>query len=59
MKNVSRETHSYLSTNEVSLVLGLSLGTVKRRIKDGTLPAVKIGHLWKVRREDLPKPGAK
>jgi len=33
----------FASIDEVATYLGVSQGTVRRRIKDGTLPATKIG----------------
>ena len=43
---------------EVAALLGVEVGTVRRWIRRGALPAKKIGHLWFVSGEDLaPKPG--
>lgn len=45
----------YLSLKEVGALLGLSDATIRRRLKDGTLPAAKIGGVWRVRRADLDR----
>lgn len=34
----------YYSPKEISAITGLSIATISRRIKDGTIPAVRIGH---------------
>ncbi|PSR23385.1 MAG: DNA-binding protein [Sulfobacillus acidophilus] len=33
----------YYSPKEISAITGLSMATISRRIKDGTIPAVRIG----------------
>lgn len=38
----------YLSLNEVAARLGVSVKTARRRVSDGTLPAVRIGRLIRV-----------
>lgn len=38
-----------LSTVEAGRLLGLSADSVRRRIADGRIPAVRIGGLWRVR----------
>lgn len=45
----------FLSLKEVGVLLGLSEATIRRRLRDGTLPAVKIGGVWRVRRADLDR----
>lgn len=42
-----------LSVPEVASHLGVSQVTVWRLCRDGTLPALRIGKQWRVRREDL------
>lgn len=44
-----------LSAHEVAEVLGVSLLTVRRRIADGTLPAVRIGRRIVVPRAALER----
>lgn len=44
-----------LSPEQVAELLGVSLQTVRRRIADGTIPARKIGRLWKIRRIDIDR----
>jgi excisionase family DNA binding protein len=41
------------SIDEVSLALGVSRSTLKRRLADGTIPSVKIGRRRLVRADDL------
>lgn len=43
----------YFTLQEVAAYLRLSVTTLHRRIKDGQLKAVKIGHLWRVRHDSL------
>jgi excisionase family DNA binding protein len=38
------EAHPYLTTREVADRLGVSELTVRRRIAEGELPAVRLGH---------------
>ena len=38
----------YLRTTEAAEILGVSTRTIRRRIKDGTIPAVKIGRLVRI-----------
>ncbi len=45
----------YLSPKEAAVVAGVSVQTIHRRIKDGTLPARKFGQLWRIRRADLDR----
>jgi excisionase family DNA binding protein len=43
----------FLTTEEVLEYLQVNLRTVYRLIKAGTLPAVRVGRQWRVRRRDL------
>jgi excisionase family DNA binding protein len=45
----------YLSPKEAAQVIGVSEKTIRRRIADGTLPAVQFGQLWRIRRSDLER----
>lgn len=38
----------YLSLDDVAARLGVSVKTARRRVADGTLPAVRIGRLIRV-----------
>jgi excisionase family DNA binding protein len=38
----------WLSPAEAAELLGVSLTTVRRRIADGTIPASKLGQLWRI-----------
>lgn len=42
-----------MSINEVAALLGVSRRTVRRRINDGSIPMHKVGHLTRLRREDV------
>jgi excisionase family DNA binding protein len=42
-----------LTTAEVSAYLRVGPATIHRMLKDGTLPGVKIGKSYRVRRADL------
>ena len=44
---------TYLTTEEVIDFLHVNLRTVYRLIKAGTLPAVRVGRQWRVRKADL------
>ncbi|HEX7086517.1 MAG TPA: response regulator [Vicinamibacterales bacterium] len=44
---------TYLTTEEVIDYLHVNLRTVYRLIKAGTLPAVRVGRQWRVRKADL------
>jgi excisionase family DNA binding protein len=43
----------YLSPKELKVELRCSLDTIYRRIRDGSLPAYRIGRQWRVKRQDL------
>lgn len=43
------------TVTELEPVLGVSAQTIKRRIKNGELPARKINGKWRVTRGDLEK----
>jgi excisionase family DNA binding protein len=44
-------TPQLLTTAETAEALRCSVDTVQRRIKDGSLPAVKVGRQWLVSRD--------
>ena len=56
-------THAYrpdvgsplLTTEEVIDYLRVNARTVYRLIRSGDLPAVRIGHQWRIRRKDLER----
>jgi excisionase family DNA binding protein len=48
----------YLIAAEVAARLGLSLRTVRRRIADGSLPSVRIGHAVRIPAASLDLPAA-
>ena len=45
--------HEFLTTDEVLGYLRINARTVYRLIRDGELPAVRIGRQWRIRRGDL------
>lgn len=46
---------SFLTPQEVSDLLRVSAQTVRRWIKEGNLPAYKVGRGWRVRDDDLDR----
>lgn len=47
--------HPFLTPKEVSSLLQVSVYTVRRWIKDGELPAYKVGRLWRIDKAELDK----
>jgi len=47
------ELYTFLTPQEVSGLLRVSVQTVRRWIKDGELPAYKVGRGWRIRKGDL------
>jgi len=47
--------HALLTPKEVSSLLQVSVYTVRRWIKEGELPAYKVGRLWRIDKRDLNK----
>ena len=45
--------HEFLTTDEVLEYLRVNARTVYRLIRNGDLPAVRIGRQWRIRRNDL------
>lgn len=43
----------FLTPEEVSGLLRVSVYTIRRWIKEGTLPAFKVGRGWRIRETDL------
>lgn len=46
---------TYFSINEFCDKLKISHSTVYKKIKDGSIPAVKLGRCWKIPRSALPQ----
>jgi PTS system nitrogen regulatory IIA component len=44
---------SFLTPQEVSDLLRVSVHTVRRWIKEGSLPAYKVGRAWRIRGREL------
>jgi len=49
----SSEHQSFLTPQEVSDILRVSVYTVRRWIKEGELPAYKVGRGWRISESDL------
>jgi excisionase family DNA binding protein len=47
------ELQSFLTPQEVSDLLRVSVYTVRRWIKEGDLPAYKVGRGWRIRQSDM------
>ena len=47
------DRQQYLRAREIAELLGQSVRTIRRRIKDGTLPSIKIGGARLVAKDDL------
>lgn len=45
----------YLSTAQIAEILDVHEETVRRYIRKGTLPAIKIGGVYRVKREDFER----
>lgn len=52
MKDGEIQIERYFSPQAVAKALGVVDRTVLNRIADGTLPAIKVGHLWRIRESD-------
>lgn len=49
----SSEQQSFLTPQEVSELLRVSVYTVRRWIKDGHLPAYKVGRGWRISETEI------
>lgn len=49
------ETQGFLTPHEVSELLQVSVYTVRRWIKEGDLPAHKVGRGWRIQRSTMAK----
>jgi excisionase family DNA binding protein len=47
------ETPELLTTDQVAQVLHMRSDSIVRKIKQGEIPAVKIGHRWLIRKATL------
>ncbi|MGD2165454.1 MAG: helix-turn-helix domain-containing protein [Anaerolineae bacterium] len=50
---VELPTQPFLTPEDVSDLLQVSVYTVRRWIKQGELPAYKVGRLWRINKGDL------
>jgi excisionase family DNA binding protein len=55
VKNVGVRSKSaaFLTTEDVVAYLNVTPRTIYRLIRTGELPAIRIGHQWRVRQSDL------
>ena len=53
LTTTSSELQSFLTPEEVSRLLRVSVYTVRRWIKGGDLPAYKVGRGWRISEADL------
>jgi excisionase family DNA binding protein len=49
------EPRPFLTPQEVSDLLRVSVYTVRRWIKDGNLPAYKVGRAWRIHENEMNK----
>ena len=45
----------FLTTRQVAEALQLDVSTVRKYIREGIIPATKVGHQWRVNCDDLKK----
>ncbi len=50
---IDLSSQPFLTPHEVSELLQVSVYTVRRWIKQGELPAYKVGRLWRIKKGDL------
>ena len=53
VKTVGVRLPAYLTTEDVVAYLNVTPRTIYRLIRTGELPAIRIGHQWRVRQSDL------
>lgn len=49
------DKQSFLTPKDVSDLLQVSVYTIRRWIKDGELPAYKVGRFWRIKPTDLDR----
>lgn len=49
------ETKEYLTLNEVAELLSVNPETVRRWSNDGSIPAAKVGGIWRYRKVDIDR----
>lgn len=47
----------FLSVKDVACLLNMQIGTIRRRVEDGTIKAQKIGKEWRISKESVMKFG--
>jgi excisionase family DNA binding protein len=45
----------YLSICEYADMIGVHSETIRRMIKDGRITAVRVGRIWRIRKDEMPK----
>jgi excisionase family DNA binding protein len=53
MRNGTQEDTTLLRAAEVAAYLRLNIQTVRRLLRSGDIPGVRLGRLWHVRQVDL------
>jgi excisionase family DNA binding protein len=44
---------NFINPKEAAEILGVTLDTIRRWLRDGELQGVKFGRLWRIRESDL------
>jgi len=55
LKEGPPELQGFLTPQEVAKILRVSVYTVRRWIKEGDLPAYKVGRSWRIEEEELER----
>jgi len=54
-KVVNRNTESLWTVDDLATYLQLEPSTVRTMAREGKLPAIKVGRVWRFKRSDLAK----
>lgn len=50
---IGRNGDGWINGHEAAEILGCSLATIERRVRDGDIPSAKVGRLRRFRREEI------
>ncbi len=53
MNTTTTVTESLMTTADVAEILRLSVKTIGEMIRNGELPAIRVGGVWRVRKQSL------
>jgi len=53
--DMAKDIVQYYTPEEVAKILKVHLNTIYNWLASGELKGCKVGDLWRIRREDLPK----